>query len=160
MLMPYYLSKLLLNAFKGENKMKKITAVLLGLTLCFCMASCGGGNEQAAKDEPLDLTGTWTQVNSKSEDSWQEAVIEGDTIEINWISDNGDTKSLYWAGSYEAPTEAATEYEWTSNNDHEKTDSAMLASSDDTKEFTYKDGQLTYEASALGTTMTMRLEKK
>ena len=36
----------------------------------------------------------------------------------------------------------------------------MLASSDDTKEFTYKDGQLTYEASALGTTMTMRLEKK
>ena len=141
--------------------MKKILALLLAIVLCFCMVACG--NDQPANDEPaepLDLTGTWTQVNSNSDDSWQEAVIEGDTITINWISDGGDTKSLYWAGSYDAPTEAVTEYAWTSNNDHEQTDTALLASGDDTKDFAYTDGQLTYEASALGSTMTIRLEKK
>ncbi len=141
--------------------MKKILALLLALILCFCMVACG--SEQTANDEPaepLDLTGTWTQVNSNSDDAWQEAVIEGDTITINWISDGGDTKSLYWAGSYDEPTEAVAEYAWTSNNDHEQTDAALLASDDDTKDFVYTDGHLTYEASALGSTMTIRLEKK
>ena len=36
----------------------------------------------------------------------------------------------------------------------------MLASSDDTKEFTYKDGVISYEASAMGSTKTVKLEKK
>ena len=71
-----------------------------------------------------------------------------------------DTKSLYWAGSYIAPESAVTEYSWTSENDTEKTGSALLASGDDTKEFTYKDGVISYEASAMGTTKTMKLTKQ
>ena len=142
--------------------MKKISTLLMTVILCFAMAGCGSSDEptQDTPAEPPDLTGTWTQTNSNSDDTWQEAVIEDGTITINWISDGGDTKSLYWAGSYDAPTEAVEEYTWTSNNDHEQTDSALLASGDDTKEFTYKDGQLTYEASAMGSTTTVRLEQK
>jgi len=37
---------------------------------------------------------------------------------------------------------------------------ALLASSDDTKEFTYKDGVISYEASAMGTTKKVELTKK
>ena len=51
-------------------------------------------------------------------------------------------------------------YKWTFQNDHSKTGSAMLASSDATKTMTYQKGVLSYETFALGTTTTVKLEKK
>lgn len=107
-----------------------------------------------------DLTGEWKQENSNSEDSYQVATISGDTIEINWVSDNGDTKSLYWAGSFEAPTTADEPYSWDSENDHSKTESVLLASGDDTKTMTYEKGVLSYEVSAMGTTTKVKLKKQ
>lgn len=127
--------------------------------MCFVLVGCGGSDEPAAEQkEPLDLTGTWTEEDAA--DTYHEAVIKDGTIEINWISDGGETKSLYWSGTYKAPEEATDEYSWTSENDKEKTDGALLASGDDTKEFTYADGKLTYEASAMGTTKTVKLIKE
>lgn len=117
-------------------------------------------SQKAEDKQPADLTGDWKQVNSSSDDSYQQATISGDTIEIYWVSDNGDSKSLYWAGSFEAPTTADEPYSWESKNDHDKTDSALMASSDDTKKFTYEKNQISYEASAMGTTTTIRLEKQ
>lgn len=141
--------------------MKKFAILLLTLVMCFVIAACGNSEkETASPEEPLDLTGTWTQVDGNSDDTYQEAKIEGNEIIINWISDGGDTESLYWAGSYKAPTEATDEYVWTSKNDTKQTSGALLASGDETKEFTYKDGQLSYKASALGSTTTVKLEKK
>ena len=112
------------------------------------------------KSQAPDLTGNWKQTNSKSNSSYQVATISGNTIEIYWVSDNGDTKSLYWAGTFVAPTVADEPYKWDSKNDHSKTESAMLASSDDTKTVTYQNGVLSYEASAMGTTTTVKLEKQ
>ncbi|MFT9057279.1 MAG: hypothetical protein ABF449_11825 [Ethanoligenens sp.] len=106
------------------------------------------------------MTGNWKQTNSKSDSSYQAATISGDTIEIYWVSDNDDTKSLYWAGTFVAPTVADEQYKWDSKNDHSKTENAMLASSDDTKTMTYQNGVLSYEASAMGTTTTVKLEKQ
>lgn len=127
---------------------KTIFALALAVSM---LTACGGKAEATS-----DLTGTWT--SEKSGDSYQEAVITDNYIEINWMSK--DTKSLYWAGSYIAPESAVTEYSWTSENDTEKTGSALLASGDDTKEFTYKDGVISYEASAMGTTKTITLTKQ
>lgn len=141
--------------------MKKVIVLCTALVLCFALFACGSDKDSAAKDdpkEPLDLTGTWTEEDPA--DTYHEAVIKDGTIEINWISDGGDTKSLYWAGSYKAPAEATDEFNWTSENDKEKTGGALLASGDDTKEFTYKDGVINYEVSAMGTTKTVKLEKK
>jgi len=45
-------------------------------------------------------------------------------------------------------------------NDHSKTEGALLASSDDTKTITYQNGVLSYEASAMGTTTTIKLKKQ
>lgn len=143
--------------------MKKVIVLCTALVLCFALFACGSDKDSAAKDEPkepLDLTGEWTQSNPNSEDTWHEATIKDGAIEIYWVSDDGDTKSLYWAGTYKAPTDAVDEYNWTSENDKEKTDSALLASGDDTKDFAYKDGVISYEASAMGTTTTIKLEKK
>lgn len=146
---------------------KKIVAIMLASMFAVSATACGGSNDNSAADTaeqpeepeaPTDLTGTWK--SEENDGSYQEAVITADRIEINWVSDGGDTKSIYWIGSYEAPTEAADEYSWTSNRNKEETDSALLASTDDTKEFTYKDGVISYEASALGTTKTVELTKE
>ena len=96
---------------------KKILTAMIAAALLAMLTACGGtaststdnGSEQntasqkAEEKQPADLTGDWKQVNSSSDDSYQQATISGDTIEIYWVSDNGDSKSLYWAGSFEAP---------------------------------------------------------
>lgn len=153
---------------------KKILTAMIAAALLAMLTACGGtaststdngsaqntASQKAEEKQPADLTGDWKQVNSSSDDSYQQATISGDTIEIYWVSDNGDSKSLYWAGSFEAPTTADEPYSWESKNDLDKTDSALMASSDDTKKFTYEKNQISYEASALGTTTTIRLEKQ
>lgn len=134
----------------------------LPLTACGGNASNSTGADAAAQQEeapqPPDLTGEWVQVNSNAEDSYQTATITDDTITVNWVMP--DTTALYWAGSFEAPTTADEPYTWDSANDTEQTANALLASPDETKTFTYEDGQISYSVSAMGVTTTVKLEKK
>ena len=141
--------------------MKKIIALLLALVMVFALVACGskttGGTDKDEGKQPPVLTGTWKQTNSESDDSYQEATITDSTIEVYWVAD--DTKALYWAGSFTAPTTADEPYTWDSANDTEKTSSALLASGDATKTFTYKDGTLSYEVTAMGVTKTVTMSK-
>lgn len=108
--------------------------------------------------EPVDLTGEWEQTNSNDPENFQSVTITADRIEVYWNAT--DSKSLYWAGTIEVPEDGSTSFTWDSMNDKSKTDSAMLASGDDTKKFTYENGELSYEVTALGTTMTVRLAQE
>ena len=126
----------------------------LALTLAGCVSP---EKPESGSDQP---TTAQEQPKQEEKDSYQVATISGDTITINWVSNGGDTKSLYWAGSYVAPTEATDSYSWESANDTEQTDKAMLASSDATKAFKYENGVLSYEASAMGTTTTVKMERE
>jgi hypothetical protein len=155
--------------------LKRIAVVLLAATAVTVLAACSGSSPTPSSKgetatsasatptptrQPIpDLTGDWVQGNSKSADSYQAATVTAATIEVNWISDSGATSSLYWAGSFTAPT-AAGSYSWTSLSDTSKTAGAMLASSDPTKDFTYADGVVSYKVSALGTTTTVELKRK
>ena len=142
---------------------KKCIGIMSATLLVSMLAACGGSTENAAKQEPPtppDLTGEWKQTNSSSEDAWQSAEIAGDTIEVYWVSDNGETKALYWAGTYTAPTTADEPYTWQSQNDKDKTGTALLASGDDEKMFSSAEGVLSYEVSAMGVTQTVKLEKE
>lgn len=139
-----------------------------GLTPCDKCVLTAGNTQGAVVDPqvpqeptaaPLDLTGKWKQVNSNSDTAWQSATISESTIEIYWVSDSGETSALYWSGTYAAPQTSDEPYSWESKNDHSKTDFAMLASGDDTKTFTYENGQLSYSVSALGVTTTVKLER-
>ena len=67
--------------------------------------------------------------------------------------------ALYWAGSYVAPTDSKTPYTWDSVNNTDKTGSAILASSDETKTFTYSDDTISYSVTALGVTKKVTLER-
>ena len=136
---------------------KRILSMLFAATMIFSFAACGNSEPEAAT--PPDLTGEWKQVNSNSDDTYHAATIQDGTIEINWVMEADDTKALYWAGTYIAPETADEPYTWDSENDKEKTGSALLASGDDTKTFTYQNGQLSYDASMMGITQTVKLEK-
>lgn len=78
---------------------------------------------------------------------------------IEWVSDGGNTTSIYWVGTFAAPTDASEPYTWTSQKDVEATKSALLASGDATKEFKYENDTISYKVSALGTTTTINLKK-
>lgn len=137
--------------------MKRLFALLLAGLLV--LTACGTDGKQAQEKEAYNLEGEWKQVNSQSDDTWQNAVIKDGEITINWITDNGDTSSLYWAGTYDAPKEYSEIYKWESKNDKSKTETALLASTSETKEFSFDGKQLSYEASAMGTTTTVKLER-
>ena len=93
---------------------------------------------------------------------YHEAEIKGKTITIYWINSEEDSKALYWSGSVDAPENITTKdtFEWSSKNDKEKTRSALMASDDDTKVIKYENGQLSYSASMMGVTTTVKLEKQ
>ncbi|RKJ38496.1 zinc ribbon domain-containing protein [Acutalibacter sp. 1XD8-33] len=116
-------------------------------------------SDSAASTEEVSLDGQWKQINSSSETSYQAAIVSGSTLEIYWINEEDSSRSLYWAGTVTLPENGETEFTWESKNDKEKTKAAILASPDDTKTFAYKDGIISYEVSAMGTTATVHLEK-
>ena len=116
--------------------------------------------EKKPVEQPADLTGTWKQTNSGSTDSWMEAEITADTITVQWVSDNGDTKSLYWKGSYNAPDKAG-DWKWTSQGDTAAMQASLLGSQDATKDFTYtKADGVSWETTAMGTTTVVKTAKQ
>ncbi len=143
---------------------KMFLSIMISASLASSLIGCGNtvtNQTNAIESQEIkadtNLSGIWRSENNNG--NYHEATITENSIIINWVSDDGKTKSLYWAGTYTPPNEYVTEYSWVSNNDHDKTDSAMLASTDDTKEFLFKNGILSYSTSAMGTTTTMELSK-
>lgn len=115
------------------------------------------GEQKVAEVEVPDLTGVWESTEDSAFS--QRAVIAGSAITVDWVPQDGsDDSRLYWAGSFDAPT-AEGPHTWTSNNDHDQTDLELLASGADTKDFVYEDGEISFEASALGESGTVTLEQ-
>lgn len=129
--------------------MKKSYMAVLALIFVL-LTACGGSTS--------DLQGTWKQKGA-TEDAWHEAVIIDDYMEIYWVSAGGDTRMLYWAGSYSEPQKTDGGLSWTSEVDKDNSGTSWLTSVDDTKVFNYNNGEISYNASALGATRTMRLNR-
>lgn len=140
-----------------KSRSKVAIALIVVAFSGLALTGCAGG--ATVSSGPADLVGEWKQSNNQSEDSYQAATITANDITVYWVSDGGDTKSLYWAGTYEPPTEPGS-FSWASENDTEQTDSALLASGDATKKFTYENEEISYEVTALGTTTTVRLSRE
>lgn len=143
-----------------------IMALVVGVAACSNQNTRPSSNAESAESsqqeitpepQPADLTGTWKSTNSDSEDSWMEATITSDTIQIGWVT--ADTRSLYWIGTFEAPNQPG-DWSWTSQADREKMDTALMASQDDAKDFTYTETDgLSFDASAMGVTKTVKMTK-
>lgn len=156
------------------KRLKSLGAVACVVALCATFTACGSDGGQASSagnepqksqesstpvEKPADLDGKWTQTNANSDSMRMDAEIAGDSITVNWVQP--ESTSLYWVGSYEAPT-AAGDWSWTSKGDTEKMASALLASGDDAKEFHYTaaSDEISFEATAMGTTVTVRMKRQ
>lgn len=156
------------------KQLKSLGVMACAVALCATFTACGTSGSQtstsqemqstsqessAPVEKPADLDGKWTQTNANGNDMRMDAEITGDTITVNWVQP--DSTSLYWTGSYEAPT-APGDWSWTSKGDTEKMSSALLASGDDTKEFHYTaaNEEISFEATAMGTTVTVRMQRQ
>lgn len=115
-----------------------------------------GAKQTAAVTSAAELEGYWTQSGWENLSTFMVATIHDDIIEVYWMSDGGKTANLYWYGSYDAP-KASGKYTWESKNDHSVTDRAILASSADTKTFSYENDEITYSQTAMGMTTTVHL---
>ena len=137
---------------------KRLFSLICAVALVLAtLTGCGDSVTKESAKAP-DLKGTYKQTNSNSQDSYQIAAIDDDTISIYWFTADDQTTALYWTGTFEAPTDN-NKYSWDSKNYHELTDYALLASGDDTKTITYDKGELSYEVSMMGVTTTITLAK-
>lgn len=132
--------------------MKKIILCLLslmfiGVFFCGCSSSV-----KTNEDGTPDLTGSWVEKGGEEKTAYQAACISDDFIEIYWIMNEDGEKSayLYWAGTYEPPDGAKNSFKWESVNDKDRV--SLFSSSDDTKEFTYKNGKISYDVTFQGET--------
>lgn len=153
---------------------------LLALASLLILAGCGGAadsdDETGARPEAdipqiPDLTGDWLQSNSESEEAFMSATIVEDTISVDWtmpatddisiFDDDGDglVSFVYWAGSFTAPTDATESYTWTSQADASVLDTALLGSMDDSKDFAYEDGVLSFTVTIQGESTEAELEQ-
>ena len=135
-----------------------IRKILLAMISALMLCACGGTAKTDMPVSPakeINLVGDWKEDTDNS--SYFYAIIAGNTIEIYIQSE--DTRSLYWAGSYKEPDEPVTAYTWVSENDFTKTKSAMMASGDETKEFTYENGILSFYSKIMGVESTRKLKK-
>ena len=84
-------------------------------------------------------------------------VREDGKIGVFFVEEDG-TPWTYWIGTYEAPSEGAKEYSWVSESTYEGY--GILSSSDSTKEFTYKDGKISFPFTIEGTSGTMTMVRE
>lgn len=139
--------------------MKNVLKVLLISVMIMLLVGCGGSTNVSEAEATIpDLKGTYKQTNSNSEDAYQIAAIDEDTITIYWYTENDQVTALYWSGTFEAPTTDG-EYSWESQNYHDVTEYALLASGDDTKTINYDNGEISYDVSMMGVTTKVILAK-
>lgn len=105
--------------------------------------------------ETADLTGLWVQEN-KDENNYMAAVIRDDgKIGVFFILEGDETPWTYWVGTYEVPADGKKEFSWISENTYDG--NGLMASGDETKEFTYKDDKISYPITIQGESGTITL---
>lgn len=106
-----------------------------------------------------DLVGAWKQSNSKSETDFMTAAIADGVISIHWELGSEDITAVYWVGTFEAPEDPDGPHTWISERDTAATDTAVMASTDDTKEFTYDKDNISFTVSLQGESATVEMKK-
>ena len=145
-------------------------------------------SEQNTKKTNLSLVGEWksedgkvpgqeaTITEDKIEIRWINSKENLESLNIKDIKDikdskvlivDGDTykeddlkqKLVYWVGTYTAPKASEDKYSWTSKGDKEKVKDNLLPAQEETKDFKYENGVLSYKITVSGKTIEMKLKK-
>ena len=134
-----------------------MAAATLALTpvLGACGASQVAPTSQAAAVAAPNLNGRWRQVGHAEGEDGMVGAIDGDMIALWFRTDGSDW--TYWCGTFEAPQSDAS-YKWTSHADKANM-TGLLSSQDDSKEFSYEGGKISFQVSMRGETTTVTMEQ-
>ncbi len=141
--------------------MKKVFTVLLVLIMSISMAACGSNSVSSTDGnntggEPLDLTGLWVQDGKADNETRMVAtILEDGFIGVFFVFDDDPDPWTYWVGTYEAPSGNQDKFTWTSENTYGG--NGWLSSSDSTKDFSYKNGKITYKVTIDGDSIMVDL---
>lgn len=143
------------------RKGTKFTAIFGGLALIPVLSACGGsaGASGTSHTTPKTLVGRWVQSNDLDNDVIMKATVsKGNTIQVNMQA--RDSTSIYWLGSFKSNKNPRSSFNVISRGDQDAMSMSIFGSVDSTKRFKYKNGDLSFEFSMLGTTSTVHLKKQ
>ena len=106
------------------------------------------------RDGASQTESTWLQLGDTK--NYVAAVVRGNKITVTYHRNYEEMATVVWVGTFEA---GQGDYSWTSIGDRRTMDSNPLASSESEKEFTVRDGMLTFSLTFRGETRTVQLVK-
>lgn len=141
--------------------MKKIL-IAFTIVLFFSLVGCSNVKQEDDTKSNDPIQGDWIQEGKVTDLFYMIAHIDNDTIKIYSVANDGNVWALYWDGSYTAPETPSEKYTWTSKNNLVATDKSTSfcprASHDETKEFTYENGELRYSGKSQDKDFTVILK--
>jgi len=131
-----------------------IAFVLVGVGIYFTTNHDASASTTTSK--PVQLVGTWIQTSGMSNVTMT-ATITDNNISIE-MGANNET-GLYWVGTFDTSPRYERQFVITSVGDTDAMRSKLLASLDSTKDFTYKDGDLSFHFSIMGVSSVVHLKR-
>lgn len=132
--------------------------IILGPVFVFFLSDGSGSSDASVKTKaPVSLVGDWRQT-SGNPDAVMKATITPGAIQIDMQT--RDSSNVYWIGTFDTKQNTDRPFEVVSTGDVDTMSNLIFASTDKTKQFMYKDGDLSYKFSIMGTTTTVHLSKK
>ena len=110
------------------------------LAVLLCLSACGAKTYPA---EPPDLRGDWIQ-SSRPDNYYQIGKIRDNRIYLYWHVVKDGSEYLYWVGTFDPPEDGKEPYKWVSQNRLTNAARHTRARREETLEFTYKDGKISY----------------
>jgi hypothetical protein len=109
------------------------------------------------------VTGEYHQVSNGIKGTYMSAVVTNDRIVVTLKLDSGeegdsDATGTFWDGTFDTSS-TLDSFTVVSDPDLEHLNTSILGSSEDSKEFTYKNGDLSFQFSMLGLNTTVHLSK-
>lgn len=106
---------------------------------------------------PLTLDGHYHQTKNDIRNTSMSADISGNTIRIE-MTLNGE-KGHYWVGSFNPGDDITKSFEVVSNVNSDELSGSLFRSKDQTKTFTYQDGDLSFEFTIRGMKTVVHLSR-
>ncbi len=114
--------------------------------------------KEADKKDPWDLTGNWCDESVENGKPGMAAYISDKEMILYFVSDKQDIYSPYFEGTYETQ-QGKESFSWTSTNDVAKDADYPMFSDAETKDFSYKDGVISFVQMTGGQENTVELHR-